>query len=132
MTDTKEQHYFIPATPGYWTLDLIGSDEPGSSFAVWRYPIVAWEMRFKDNDKPGLGHFAVPVTPEWDTVSYHPETAPILAPDGRVSIAGESVHDSEEAWFEAAKKEHRRNRLRAEERRLTVVESGGGTDKGAA
>ena len=112
MTETKEQRYFIPAAPGYWTLDLIGSDEPGSSFAVWRYPVVAWEMRLVDEDKPERGYFAVPVTPEWEVVNYHPETAPILAPDGRVSIAGEAAHDSEEEWFEAAKKGNKRRRAK--------------------
>jgi hypothetical protein len=100
--DTMTDRYFIPAQPGFWLLELIGSDDPDSAVGTRHYPIVAWKMRPIDDDKSGRDCFAVPVSTDWDIKDV--EHAPVRAPDGRVHIAGDAVYDSEEQWFEAAKK----------------------------
>jgi hypothetical protein len=88
MTAADKQRHFISAMPGFWMLGLCGGLAEGN-YEATRVPIVAWEMRLIDDDKPERGYFAAPVTPEWECDGI--QHAPVLGPDGRVRVAGETT-----------------------------------------
>ena len=87
MTNAKQRRYFIPAAPGFWILELCGGLAEGD-YEATRVPVIAWELRPIDEDKPQGDCFAVPVTPEW---GYDRIESAVLGPDGRVRIAGKST-----------------------------------------
>jgi hypothetical protein len=87
--------YFVPAAPGFWVLELCGGE-------TTRAPVVAWEVRPIDEDKPGGDYFAVPVTAEWDRDCALAQYVPVLGPDGSVRVAGGPIYDNEANWIEAA------------------------------
>jgi hypothetical protein len=93
------QRYFIPAAPGFWLLELCGGLAAGE-YEATREPIIAWEAMPIDEDKPESACFAVPVTTEWDYADL--QHAPVLGPDGRVRIAGETTYPSEAEWLKDA------------------------------
>ena len=102
MTDKKSTtapNCFVPAQPGFWVLELCEDPVKGTCLAD-RTPIVAWEMRLIDEDEPQRGYFAGPVTNDWG--GGRTDSAPILGPDERVRVGGETTYDNEEHWLKDA------------------------------
>ena len=106
----------VAAQPGYFVVSC-GEDEgkPWTS----RHQVVAWRI---DDDR------AIPVSPREDELGC---CDTVLAPDGSVTVPYEAVFDTEAEWVAEMASRRVEERRRAEERRLTVVESAGEANKGA-
>ena len=82
MTD----HHFIPASPGYWLVDLVHPRAPDGAFKISRAPIIAWELR-PGVDLKNVNFFGHPVTIVWSP--YRDAFVAILCPDGLVRLTSE-------------------------------------------
>lgn len=82
----------IPAGPGYYALDLVGSPRDGS-FRIQKQPVLAWFIAAECEDGPDTFVTAVcqeALSDVWDGA--------ILRPDGKVVIRGVRQWDSFEEY----------------------------------
>ena len=107
----------VPAAPGYFVVN--GGEDEGKPW-ISRHQVVAWRI---DDDR------AIPVTPREDEFGC---CDMVLAPDGSVTVPYDTVFVTETEWAAEMASRRVEERRKAEERRLTVVESAGEIDKGAA
>ena len=96
----KKAASYVPALPGYSTVELIGheDDQGNTEYVPYLRPIIAWELA-KDTSAHTEDEHILYVEPV--TVEGVDDVNPIVYPDGRVELPFIYSYDSVEEWRES-------------------------------